>query len=200
MVRHAVFLGDSFTAGQGDPSGLGYVGRVAQAAEARGDEWRVTNLGVGGATSEALALHWEVAVWARLLPGEQARLVVGIGANDTTPLLGGGSWVDHDTSVASFTAMLDRAGELGLPVFALGPGPAGRPEHDARSLRLEQAYGAACGARRVPFVPILEPLLTSEAWRREADAHDGLHPGASGYARLAELAIAGGLLDWLAAD
>lgn len=197
MTRYAVFVGDSFTAGQGDPEGRGWVGRIAEAAERRGDPLAVVNLGVGGATSEQVALHWERAAREFVPDGAEVRLVVGVGANDTTALGGGRTWVAPPDSERALARILDRARDLGWPAFVLGPGPACQPAQDARSADLEDAFAAICADRGVPFVPILVALLDDPAWTGEALGHDGLHPGAGGYARLATLVTTAGLLDWL---
>ena len=44
----ACFLGDSFTFGQGDDTGLGWVGRVLAAERGRGVELTAYNLGIRG--------------------------------------------------------------------------------------------------------------------------------------------------------
>ncbi len=40
-------------------------------------------------------------------------------------------------------------------------------------------------------------LSGHEAWRSEAVANDGSHPGAGGYSALAEIVLAAGWLGWL---
>jgi acyl-CoA thioesterase I len=51
----------------------------------------------------------------------------------------------------------------------------------------------------VPFVDVFGALCANAAWTAEAAAGDGAHPGAGGYAALAQLVLAGGWLEWLAA-
>ncbi|MBO9532603.1 MAG: hypothetical protein J7513_06500 [Solirubrobacteraceae bacterium] len=199
MARQTVFLGDSFTAGQGDASALGWVGRLAQAAAAAGTPIDVINLGLGGATTAEIARHWERAVGAHLASAHTPRLILCAGVNDATSLGGDRTWVAPEVSERSVAAILDRAGALGWPIFVLGPGPACDAAHDARSSELEECFARLCRERAVPFVAILAPLLASGPWRAEAAASDGLHPGAGGYAQLAELVIGAGLVDWLTA-
>ena len=45
----------------------------------------------------------------------------------------------------------------------------------------------ACADRGVPYVPVVAALAADPVWRSEVAAGDGAHPGAAGYARLAEL-------------
>ena len=159
MALQVVFLGDSCTAGQGDPTRLGWTGRVVAAAIGRGLDVRATNLGVGGATSEQVALHWERAARVRVRPGDDVRIIVCVGANDTTAIGYGRTWVDPATSDRSLSRLLDRAQALGYHAFVLGPGPACLPAQDERSAALEAVFAQRCGERSVPFVPILSALL-----------------------------------------
>ncbi|HVF80110.1 MAG TPA: hypothetical protein VNA28_17585, partial [Solirubrobacteraceae bacterium] len=48
----------------------------------------------------------------------------------------------------------------------------------------------------VPFVETSAALAKGRCWRSEAAAGDGAHPGAGGYAELAEIVLKGGFLDW----
>jgi len=79
----------------------------------------------------------------------------------------------------------------------VGPAPVADPAVDARIVALTAAYADVARAAGVPFVAVAEPLLATPAWRAEAAAGDGVHPGARGYGALAELVLAGGWLDWL---
>src|SRR5262245_55049247 len=52
------FFGDSFVAGFGDPSGLGWVGRVSAHAVEERTPFRAVNHGVPGATSRECVARW----------------------------------------------------------------------------------------------------------------------------------------------
>jgi lysophospholipase L1-like esterase len=81
----------------------------------------------------------------------------------------------------------------------LSPGPAGIPDHDARSRALGEAFSSLCRDRGLRYVDVLDDLLASEPWARTARANDGLHPNEEGYAELAQLVLNAGWLDWLRA-
>ena len=51
---------------------------------------------------------------------------------------------------------------------------------------LSQALGDLCARLGVPWLPLFEAVSASPAWRAEAAAGDGSHPGAGGYAALAD--------------
>jgi lysophospholipase L1-like esterase len=66
-----------------------------------------------------------------------------------------------------------------------------------RIVDLSRSFAATCDTRQVPFVEVATPLSGSEIWCQEVAADDGAHPGARGYALLADLILDAGWLDWL---
>ncbi|WP_366929047.1 GDSL-type esterase/lipase family protein [Gordonia sp. (in: high G+C Gram-positive bacteria)] len=82
------FFGDSFVAGLGDSTGLGWVGRVSVAARAAGHRLTSYNLGVRRETSVQVVGRIPVEAPPRLLDAEDARLVLSFGVNDTTEVDG----------------------------------------------------------------------------------------------------------------
>ena len=193
-----LFLGDSFVAGSEDPEGLGWVGRVTAASHAAGLPVTAYNLGVGGETSVDVAARWRAEARPRLRPGWECGLVLSVGANDTT-VEDGRRLVEEAVTLSTLATVLDDAAAMPLPAFVVGPPPAGDEEQRARICALTEPIAALCAERGVPCVSVAERLLASEAWTREAAAGDGDHPGAGGYAALAELVLASGWLDWLRA-
>lgn len=195
--RRVLFFGDSFVAGAGDPAGLGWVGRVAAACM----PLTPYNLGVRGETSVQVAARWRAEATPRLSPTASFGVVFSVGANDAVsggP--GGGPRVEPAVSVATVAELLDGAAALALPAFVVGPPPLSDAVADARVLTLTEAFAEVCAARGVPFVALAEALAAFEPWSAEALAGDGAHPGAEGYARAAELVLAGGFGDWLLRD
>jgi len=63
--RRILFFGDSFVAGVGDPTGLGWAGRVAAASHDASRPITAYNLGVRGDTSADVALRFEAEMLAR---------------------------------------------------------------------------------------------------------------------------------------
>lgn len=96
--------------------------------------------------------------------------------------------VPFETSLSALTRALDRAAELSVPAYVVGP-------PDAPSI--SDAYAGICAARAVPFYETASVLGPGSVWRAEADAGDGSHPGAGGYAELADLLKAAGLVEWM---
>lgn len=195
--RRVLFFGDSFVAGVGDPTGLGWTGRVVAASYAAGRPLTAYNLGVRRDTTADVAARWRAEARARIGAEDAAYgIVLGLGVNDMSEE-GGTLRVAPGVAVDNVGAIIDGARDLGVEVFVVGPPPAGEPAHDARVVQLSARLGELALARSVPFVAALSALRACVAWTSEAAANDATHPGAGGYAALAELVLAAGWLDWL---
>jgi lysophospholipase L1-like esterase len=193
-VITAHFYGDSFVAGFGDPTGLGWVGRVATRAKEQGQPFRAVNHGVPGATSVDVVARWLAATADPRNAGlPDTKAVFSFGTNDVI------AGVSAEQSLDAVAAALDRADEIGIPAFVIGPPPVGDlPAADAELEGLSSAFEAICSARGVPFVGTHRLLSGEPAWREETQRGDGSHPQATGYAVLADFLVASGLLEWIA--
>jgi acyl-CoA thioesterase I len=194
--RRVAFIGDSLVAGVGDPTGMGWVGRVVAASFALGLPLTVYNLGVRGETSEQIAARWRTETAPRLLPGTDARVVVSFGANDTT-VEDGQLRVAPERSCAALAAILQDAANVGWPVLTVGPAPVDDPEQNERIRSHADAFADVCERAGATFVGVVEPLLASSVWMTQVAAGDGAHPAAEGYNVLSDLVIAAGWADWL---
>ena len=196
--RRVLFVGDSFVAGVGDPTGRGWVGRVVAASFDAGLPLVAYNLGVRTETSVEVAARWLGEARPRMRAQAGYGVVFGFGVNDTTEA-DGRPRVDPGDAVDALGRVLDEAAQLGLPALVVGLPPAGEPAQDLRVRGLSAAFGRVAAQRGVPFVDVFGTLCANGAWTAEAAAGDGAHPGAGGYAALARLVLAGGWLEWLAA-
>lgn len=193
--RRLLFFGDSFTAGAGDPTALGWVGRVAAACQ----PLTAYNLGVRGETSVQVAARWQGEAWPRLRAEVPHGIVFAVGANDACgdPADDDPPRVDPGRSAATLADLLEAAALMRLPAFVVGPIPVGEPNADRRVLELDAAFARLCDGRRIGYAPVAPALAADATWRAEAHAGDGAHPAAAGYAKLAELVLAGGFRAWL---
>src|SRR5579875_2085890 len=82
--RRVLFFGDSHVLGIGDPTGVGWVGRVALASFDAGLPVTAYNLGVRGETSVDVASRWWRETSPRLLAAADTKVVLSFGINDTT--------------------------------------------------------------------------------------------------------------------
>lgn len=197
--RRLLFFGDSLVAGVGDPTGVGWVGRVVAVSFASGLGLTAYNLGIRGETSEQVASRWRAEAIPRLLAGADCRIVLSFGANDTS-IEHDRMRVDADHSLGALATILDEAATMGLPTLVLGPAPVDDPEQNRRIHGLSVSFAEVCAEPGVPFVSVIEPLLASPVWMEQVAVGDGAHPGAEGYDALAHLVLAGGWLDWLRAE
>jgi acyl-CoA thioesterase-1 len=190
------FFGDSFVAGFGDPSGQGWVGRVALKGSENGWPFEVANHGVPGETSaQAVARWFNTLVEPAAVRQRDERAVFSFGTNDV--IVG----MSQEESVASLRAALDLAKSLEVPALVIGPPPVGDlPEADAMLAQVSAAFAELAAVHEVPFVATHAVLSEPGPWREEAAASDGSHPTGGGYAVLAGLIEAGGFADWISAS
>jgi lysophospholipase L1-like esterase len=190
-----IFFGDSFVAGLGDETGLGWVGRVVAGAFAAGVPLTAYNLGVRRETSAAVLERWEAEARPRVSPEADCRVVFSFGANDAT-IENGGPRVPAADSVAGLSQAIAGGARLALPVLVVGPPPANDDDQQDRIIRLSASFAEVAAERGVPYVDVAGALRASSTWRREAQAGDGAHPGRAGYALLADLVMEP-WLEWL---
>jgi lysophospholipase L1-like esterase len=183
-----IFFGDSFVAGVGDDTGLGWVARVVAGAFAAGVPLTAYNLGVRRETSAAVLERWEAEARRRVSPDADCRVVFSFGANDAT-VENGSPRVSAADSVAGLSQAIAGAARLALPVLVVGPPPANDDDQQNRIIRLSASFAEVAAERGVPYVDVAGALRASSTWRREAEAGDGAHPGREGYALLAELVM-----------
>ncbi len=181
------FFGDSFVNGTGDDSAFGWVGRVV--AHARGVGCDVTgyNLGIRRDTSDDIAARWEAEAHPRLQAGVEHRLLFAFGANDGIAV-GDSTRVPFERSVANSTAILQRAVAF-APTIVMGPIPVFNADTDRRGETLARAQGDICRQLAIPFLPVHGFIAKCEPWKAEAQAGDGAHPNARGYAALADFVL-----------
>ena len=189
-------LGDSSTAGVGDPTGAGWVGPVA--AVARGAGWELTayGLGVRRDTSVDVARRFLAEASWRLRDGNRYGVVVAVGLNDVV-LADGRRRVPRERSLAALAEVLDGAAARGWAALVVGPPPVSQADESARAADLSAGMAAQCAARAVPFVDTTG-LADDAVWVAEVAAGDAYHPSTRGYAHLAAL-VEPVFLRWLAA-
>jgi len=184
--RRVYFVGDSYVVGIGDPERRGWVGRVADRSDREGMPITVYNLGVRRDTSDDIVRRWAAEVGARRVAGSEDRMVVAFGANDTTDELGTPR-VPAERSVANLRAVAGEAAALGLPVLVVGPPPVDDRAQNRRTAALDVQLAAAAAELGLPYVTVYAALAADPRWTGEVERGDGAHPGAQGYALLAEL-------------
>ncbi|MGW6130933.1 DUF459 domain-containing protein [Cellulomonas sp. NPDC055163] len=182
-----LFLGDSFVAGVGDPTGLGWTTRLVADARAGGTDLTAYPLGVRRNTSADVLAQWRHETTARLPRAGRTGLVVSFGVNDATDGDDGRPRVALDDTVANLRTLLTGAASAGLDVLVVGPPPIADERVNARITEVDARLRAEAAAHGVTFVEVLGGLRGNEPWMREVRVGDAAHPGAEGYAALAAL-------------
>jgi acyl-CoA thioesterase I len=189
--RRVCFIGDSYVAGVGDPEHWGWVSRVV--AESHRDGCPVTayNLGVRMDTSEDVRRRLSAETAARWVAGCDNRLVVSFGVNDMTEV-DGAVRVAPERSVANLRGIAEHAGAQGVPLLVVGPPPVADRDQNDRIEALDERFAEEV----FPYVSVFGALHLERDWMRAVALGDGAHPGAEGYALLAELVLPA-WEDWL---
>ncbi|SKC81904.1 DUF459 domain-containing protein [Krasilnikoviella flava] len=188
------FAGDSYVAGTGDPACLGWVGRVTAAAVDRGHRLTAYNLGVRGETSCQVADRLGRELAPRLSAGDDHRVVLAFGVNDTV-LVDGRVRVPPTASTEALLRAVDAARPA--RVLVVGPPAVDDEAQNGRLHSLGEFFAAACADQGVPYVDTFDATVADSTWRREVREGDGFHPGTAGYAALAGV-VEAPFLAWLA--
>ncbi|GAC1363015.1 MAG: hypothetical protein NVSMB38_45520 [Ktedonobacteraceae bacterium] len=179
------FVGDSFVNGTGDPTSLGWAGRLCVAAQQQGHEITYYNLGIRGQTSRQIAQRWQAEVIARLPKDVDGRIVFSFGANDIT-LEEGELRVPFAESLQNTQQILATA-QQHFPTIMVGPPPLLEDDLNQRIARLSQQLASVCNAMKVPYLEVFTSLRHVQAWEEEVASNDGAHPRTAGYDMLAHL-------------
>ena len=177
------FVGDSMVNGTGDPAYLGWTGRVLRHERTRRPELTGYNLGIRRDTSGQILARWREEVTRRLPAEIEGRAVFSFGVNDAV------QEVDPKQSLAHAEAILDDA-RARWPVFMVGLVPIVPDDARERSRKLDAAFAELCVRLGITYLSVFDGLMQTATWLDEARAGDGAHPGAGGYARLAQLVLA----------
>ena len=190
----ACFFGDSFVAGVGDSSGLGWVGRVTAAARIADHRLTSYNLGVRRETSVEVAARIPIEAPPRLEGAEDARLIVSFGVNDTSDAAG-----RPRASLEEGLQSVRIAAQFISPKRLLLIGPSAVSDDTQNSLidMRDRSFEAEAARLGIRFVPTFRATVQNPTWRRQVAVGDGFHPDAAGYELLAAV-IEPPLLDWLA--
>jgi len=187
------FFGDSFVAGVGDTSGLGWVGRVTVAALAAGHRLTSYNLGVRRDTSTQVAARIPVEAPPRLAGADDSRLVLSAGVNDTTEV-DGHPRASVEETVEAVAVALRVVGRGRLLV--VGPPATADTAQNERIVLRDHALRTEADRLGVRFLSSFGGTIADPTWQREVAAGDGFHPDAGGYRVLAAI-IEPVFLDWL---
>lgn len=174
------FVGDSYIAGVGDSSCLGWVGRLTGHAHACGVPITAYNLGIRGDTSSDVAARLPGEVSRRSNPAAELRVVLAYGLNDVY-LEYGRPRLGPTDSVAATSRSLTWLASAHIPAIFVGPAAVGDPAQDSRTATLDQLLAGCVASHGVTYVSLFGSLLDNPVWLDGVREGDGAHPGALGY-------------------
>lgn len=172
------YFGDSLTAGYGDPSGLGWAGRISGKLATMGVDVTHYNLGVRKDAGPLVARRWKGEAELRKMKGLEFKLVFSFGVADTV-----NKYTLADTREAA-RAILTEAKEMG-EVLVVGPTPVTDSETTRKIGTISDELAAICAELEVPFVPTVDAMQASPLYLDALKDGDNIHPTLPGYAALA---------------
>ena len=179
-----VFVGDSLTVGVGDETYLGWPGRLCAASPAAGLGLTLYNLGVRSETSRHIKNRLGRELPPRLLPRDEARIVLSFGVNDAK-IENGRRKVELAESVDNLFEIVSKTSAL-CPTLMVGPPPVLDDAYRARIEELSDVFAGSCAEMGLPYLDMCRPLCRQAAYLDSlAAVGDGYHPGAAGYAAFA---------------
>lgn len=185
------FFGDSFVAGLGDETGLGWVGRTVAESRRSGLLMSSYNLGVCGDTAELVAARFSAEFTARNWAGIDNRAVLAFGVNDT--MLHGKR--QRASTAKTLAALAQIRATTDAPLFLIGPPAVHDDAQNQRILDLSSAFAEQSYQLGVRYLDSYALTVKDELWRAAVADTDGYHPSSIGYRRLARY-LAPGLLQW----
>lgn len=179
------FVGDSYVAGVGDTSCLGWVGRLSAHAHATGLPITAYNLGVRGNTSADVAARLPGEVTRRANPAAELRVVLAYGLNDAM-LNGGRPCMTPGDSLAATARSLTWLASARIPAIFIGPPATGDAGQDSRTRELDRLLAECTRSHGVAYACLFGRLTDDPVWLDDVKAGDGAHPGPPGYQRYFE--------------
>ena len=178
------YIGDSFVNGTGDPSMLGWTGRVS--AWSQNEEREIThyNLGVRRETSADILIRWKTECALRFRDEAEYYVVFSFGVNDGV-IEEGKARISLEESIANTRAILLEAKAL---YKVLMVGPVGIDDEKVnRGINVrDEAFEALCREMEISYIKQYYITKESEVFQKEVGANDGAHPREKGYTLMAK--------------
>jgi len=177
------YIGDSFINGTGDPTKLGWIGRVSAMSENKKNEITHYNLGIRRETSFDILQRWQNECQSRLPNISENYIVFSFGVNDSVI-------EDNEVRVTVKDSAKNAKEILGTAkkqykVIMIGPPAIGSDEQNKRIKQYNNTYQQVCQELEIPFLSIFERVKNDKVWRTEVSSNDGAHPREQGYNLLA---------------
>jgi acyl-CoA thioesterase I len=194
------FVGASNVEGQGDATGKGWVGGLAELSAAAGASFVTYNLGVRGQTLAQITERAVVECAPRLPKAASGLIVLATGLNDFARVRNAPLKMSLENAAEILTSVLPSIQAI-APLIVLGPTPVCEskmpmlvgPKRVSVDLRnadiaaVNARYSAVCDAAKVSYLDLFDSLRDDQVYQDGLKANDGLHPNSSGYRAMAAL-------------
>ena len=177
------YIGDSFVNGTGDPTKLGWTGRLSASSQNNNLDITHYNLGIRRETSEDILKRWELECQLRLPKASENKVVFSFGVNDTM-IENGQRRVSLENSIQNAKTILFNASRK-YDVIMIGMPPIADVEQNESIKELDRKYHALCNELNIPYLSIFNRLVHDKIWKDEVALNDGAHPRDRGYEILA---------------
>ncbi|WP_019646846.1 GDSL-type esterase/lipase family protein [Novispirillum itersonii] len=197
-MRRICFFGDGLVAGQGDETGLGWVGRLCAIERSAGRTFSGYALGIEGNTSRDIQARWRSEAERRAgVPRAgvftTGGLVFSFGVHDMAEVQGRGIRVPLPEVLANAEEMLSEAREA-WPVLWIGPLPSlpgatgpypAETFSGARTVALSTAFRDLARDLAIPYLDLCSLLPSDPAWRQASAGRSDLFPDGAGHQAIA---------------
>lgn len=178
------YVGDSFVNGTGDPTKLGWTGRLSASSQNNDLDITHYNLGIRRETSEDILKRWELECQPRLLKDSENKVVFSFGVNDTV-IENGKRRVSLENSIENARTILLNASKK-YNVVMIGMPPMNDDAQNKNIRELDGKYQELCNELNIPYLSIFNRLVHDQIWKDEVALNDGAHPRNKGYEILAD--------------
>lgn len=177
------YVGDSFVNGTGDPTKLGWTGRLSASSQNNNLDITHYNLGIRRETSEDILKRWELECQFRLPKALENKVVFSFGVNDTV-IENGQRRVSLENSIENAKTILLNASRK-YDVIMIGMPPISDVKQNESIKELDGKYHELCNELNIPYLSIFNRLVHDKIWKDEVALNDGAHPRDKGYEILA---------------
>jgi acyl-CoA thioesterase-1 len=173
------FFGDSYTAGIGDKTSLGWVGRISKELMHSENEITCYNLGIRKNTCQDIEKRWKNEALIRLPQHTKNYIVFAFGTNDTN-LDNGKQRVSFEEISISTNKILSESKSYGKALL-IGSPPMIDNNHNQRIFQLDKIMEEISNKNNVEFISLFKAIENSSEWINEIKNSDGYHPNYKGY-------------------
>ena len=164
-TEHLIFIGDSLILNPGDPTTIGWTGRLNISAYKKIPTIQYHNLGILNETSEQLLHRLQLEWDLRFKENDQCYVVIHTGLYDTYTRFGKAA-VPSSQSIKNLESIFEFLKPKAKCIL-LGPTPISDPEANQRVKRLNANLQDLCQKQHVAFIGLFSLLQNDVEFKRK---------------------------------